>query len=93
MERITQKHLEALVARINTALNRPQTPYTKNADGTFTANLGNFHLDYAYGGVQLEEMLNDGGGVRTVLNCGHVSKRALYELMHAFLRGLEAKSA
>ena len=91
MERITQTQLEAIVERINRATNSPFESWTKDASGKFTANIGNYHLDYAYGGVSLERMVNSGGGVQDVFRCGHVTKRELANRMWAFCEGLEAK--
>jgi hypothetical protein len=86
-----KKDLEPIVARINRIFKMPATPYTKNAEGKFTANIGNFHLSQAYGGVCLHRMVNEGGGVSDVLQSGHVSKRELLNRMFAFLRGIELK--
>ncbi len=61
------------------------SPYTEGK-----STVGNYHLDHAYGGVSLFQMDNESGGVRDVLQCGHVSKPQLYSLMHAFLRGIDA---
>lgn len=92
MRRITQQDLEAVCGRINRMLGMPDIQYTRMADGKLRANIGNFHLDYAYGGVALHQMWSDGGGVRDVL-CGHWSKRDLYARMQAFIAGLsEVKS-
>jgi len=89
MERITQKDLERIVLRINRALNRPETPYGKDENGRFKANLGNFHISGAYGGVALEEIQTDGGGARRVSTDGYGTKRQLYTWMTAFLSGIE----
>jgi len=88
--RITQKDLERIVLRINRALNRPETPYGKDENGRFKANLGNFHTSGAYGGVALEEIQTDGGGVRRVSTDGYGTKRQLYAWCSAFLAGLES---
>jgi len=88
-QRITQKDLEHLVSRINRALNRPETPYGKDENGKFKANLGNFHISGAYGGVALEEIQTDGGGVRRISTDGYGTKRQLYTWMTAFLSGIE----
>jgi hypothetical protein len=82
--RITQKHLEALCDRINTLTKSPTRPYV---DGK--AQVGNFHVSYAYGGVCLHRMFNAGGGVTCPIGSGHVPKRELYNEMQAFIRGLE----
>jgi len=90
--RITFKDLESLVTRINKVTDSPLTPYTKHADGSFTPNGGNYHLDGAYGGYQLQRMCRDGStGTENVLRTGHLSKPELYRLMSAFCAGLETK--
>ena len=89
MERITQKDLERMVLRINRKLNRPEAPYSRDENGRAKANLGNFHISSAYGGVALEEIQTDGGGVRRVSTDGYGTKRQLYAWMTAFLSGIE----
>lgn len=88
MTRITEKHLEATINRINRITGSPEKPYS-TIDGKFTANVGNYHLSGAYGGVCLHRMHNDGGGVSSPLGGGYVPKRELYERMHAFIAGLD----
>jgi hypothetical protein len=34
-------------------------------------------------------MVNEGGGIRTPLVSGHVTKRELYNAMQAYIRGLD----
>ena len=87
MERITESNLEALVARINDATGSPSEPYTKQPDGRYLAQIGNYHLDIAYGGYALDRMVNEGGGVSVIIGRG--TKRELWDKMHAFLRGFE----
>ena len=89
MERITQKQLERLVDRINEATRSPMAPWTRDGD-KLTANIGNYHLSGAYGGVALERMCNEGGDVSTVFFCGRIPKRDLYNRMSAFLAGVDA---
>ena len=86
--RITERDLEATIARINRATGNHYSPCTKKADGTFTANIGNYHLSCAYGGVALHQM-SEGGEVRDIFG-GHMPKKELYNLMHAYLMGMEA---
>lgn len=88
-QRITQKDLERIVLRLNRKLNRPETPYGKDENGRFKANLGNFHISGAYGGVALEEAQTDGGGVRRVSTDGYGTKRQMYTWMTVFLSGIE----
>ena len=89
MERIRESTLQALTNRLNKLTGSPTESWTKNGDGQYKANIGNYHIDHAYGGVSLERMMNDGGGVTCPLGLGHVSKRELYEQIHAYIRGIE----
>ncbi len=93
MDRITQKDLEVLTERINKAAGSPLTPYTRNGEtghrlAEFHANIGNYHLDYAFGGVELHRMVNEHGGITGISRGGHGTKRELYEFMFAYLDGL-----
>jgi hypothetical protein len=87
-DRITEKNLKSLVDTINHITNSPTEQYTQT-EGGYRANVGNYHLSFAYGGVTLHRMVNDGGGVTTPLGGGYFSKRELYFKMHAFINGIE----
>lgn len=88
-DRITNKQLESLVSYINKITNSPEESYTKDENGHYKANVGNFHIDGAYGGVQLVRMCTEGGGISQPLGGGFCTKRELYEKMQAFIRGIE----
>lgn len=100
MERITQKDLEYLVERINEVTGSPTTSYTKTKNAVLAseqqkyqraeikANIGNYHLDYAYGGVQLVRMVNEHGGITSISRSCHTPKRELYNWMQAFVAGI-----
>lgn len=88
MDRITEKQLEFLVQSINKLTNSPQEPYSR-IDGKCSANVGNFHLYHAYGGVNMHRMSNTGGGVNTPVGMGTRTKRELYNDLQSFIRGLE----
>jgi hypothetical protein len=83
---ITVKNLQWVVDRINTTTGSPVEKYSKD-DG---ANIGNYHLSSAYGGYALYRMVNASGGIRDISKSGYMTKRALYDLMHAYLAGYEA---
>lgn len=90
MQRITIAMLESRIDLINELTNSPATPYTKNLDDNgYDANVGNYHLSQAYGGVCLVRM-TDGGGESCPLSGGHVPKRDLYNELNAFIAGLQA---
>ena len=78
MERITEKMLEALVQRINYLVADPDQP-----------TVGFYHLDWAYGGVELQRVANTSGGVNCMSLNGHESKRNLYNFMRAYVVGIE----
>jgi len=83
--RVTQAHLEAIVARINRMTGSPAEPYADHV-----AQVGCYHLSYAYGGVALHRMANESGGVHDVLRIGHVPKRELQGALFAFISGIDA---
>lgn len=91
MQRVPMKNLEAQVDRINQLTGSPLEPYTY-VDGKFLANIGNYHLDQAYGGIKLNRMFNVGGGICAISKNGFVTKRELSSWMDAYIAGLEAKS-
>ena len=91
MNCITQKDLEYLVKRINEVTSSPAKPYRETGKG-FRANIGNYHLDYAYGGVKLSQMVNEGGGITNISDMGFGPKRELYNWMRAFLAGYELQA-
>lgn len=81
--RITEKDLQALCLRINEATKSPTQTYVNGK-----AQIGNYHVSHAYGGVCLHRIHNEGGGVTTPLKPYHAPKRELYDAMQAFLAGL-----
>ena len=85
-DRITKGHLERLADILNKEMGTPSAPYVKGDDDRYHAQIGNYHLGYAYGGVELIQMDNESGGVSTVINRG--TKRELYEKMRAMLDGI-----
>lgn len=92
MQKITMNNLTNLIRHLNRVTKNPEEPYTKGHDGKFTANIGSYHLDAAYGGYKLVQMHSAGGGITDTLNTGFVPKRTLFNAIHLFLRGIEARS-
>ena len=72
MTRITEAMLDARAARLNRMTGSPAEPYTNGK-----ANVGNYHISHAYGGVCLHRMYNEGGGVSCPIIGGHVPKSEL----------------
>jgi hypothetical protein len=90
MSRVTIKQLESQVSRINQLTGSPAEPYTR-IEGKLTGNIGNYHLDQAYGGIKLVRMCNESGGISLVSREGYVNKGKLSTWMGAFIAGLELK--
>ena len=90
--RVTMQMLENLALTINEVTGNPTETYERyvGEGGKLTAQIGNYHISYAYGGASLRRMVNTSGGASDVFGRGHMPKRALGDLMHAFLRGYEA---
>ena len=76
---ITEAQLREMVDHINDAAGTSRKPYI---DGV--AQLGNYHISFAYGGVSLHQIYNKAGGIVDVFRRGHMPKRDLYNLMYSF---------
>lgn len=85
---IAIKFLEAQVNRLNIITSSPLVPYVRT-DERNVPQVGNYHLDGAYGGYALSRML-DGGGCSDVFRCGHVTKRDLSNRISAMIAGIES---
>jgi hypothetical protein len=90
MKRVTDKELHAIANRINREMGTPLEPYTRDADGIARPCVGNYHISFAYGGAELQQMVNESGSVRDVLMCGHIPRRELQTAMFAFIQGIYA---
>jgi len=86
--RIVNAQLTAVLALINETTGHSTEAWTKDETGRWTANVGTYVLDWAYGGVRLCQLCNEGGGQRDITRRG--TKRETYNQMRAFLAGLEA---
>lgn len=87
--RITNKDLEYRIEYLNKLTGNPTTSYSRDSEGRFKANIGNYHLMGAYGGVMLGQITNEAGGVRTISNDGYDTKRKLYNFLNAYIDGIE----
>lgn len=89
-DRITDKDLRYWVDHLNRITGNPEQPWSvKPGADRHTANVGNYHLSHAYGGVCLHQMMNEAGGITCPLMQGHVPRRALYDQLRAFIAGIE----
>jgi len=91
-KRTTEKELQSLVDRINKLTGNPNTQYTKGTDGRFKANIGNYHIYYAYySGVQLNQTIDERDAVTCPLSTEYHSKKELADQLRAFITGLSYK--
>ena len=88
MKRITRADLDGAVDLLNRIAGTPTRPYRF---GSLAANIGNYHLDGAYGGWALHQMADESGDVRDIFNMGHMPARELYNLIHAYRKGMETR--
>jgi hypothetical protein len=63
--------------------------YTMDENLKSTAMVGRYTLAGAYGGYQLQQIINEGGGVRSITS-GYGTKREVYYLIHAYREGMAA---
>ena len=82
--RITERDLYAAVERLNEIVHGEPKP-AHNAPGAY-------FLQGAYGGWQLQRNAPNGRGCESVTS-GYVSKPALYDMLHAYIKGYEAAVA
>ena len=88
MNRITNKDLERRVKYLNQLTNNPTERFTVDKDKKLTSNVGHYYIAGAYGGVELHQIVNKGGGVNDVLRTGYTTKRDLYNNINSFITGL-----
>lgn len=86
--RTTTKQLEALCDEINRLTGSPMTPYAKDAEGKYRAQVGCFCIEQSYGGVNLARIANEGGAQSCPLGLSSRPKRELRDQMRAFIDGL-----
>ena len=89
MNRITLTMLRNKVDQLNQLTGNPLEPYVTEEKG-IRAAVGNYHLSGAYGGYALHRHANPSGGVCDIFGRGHMTKRELYDLLCAYMLGIEA---
>lgn len=89
MSRTTKAELVGAVNHLNHLLDKTPDAYTKGADGKYRANPGTYTLDWSYGGVRLDRITNEGGGVSTISHRG--TKGQVYSMVWAIINTLYAE--
>lgn len=83
--RITEKDLESICQQLNKVTDSPIDTYGEIGK----ANIGNYHISYAYGGVSLHRVTSEGGSIDDVFRCGYITKRDLFSRISAFIDGYD----
>jgi len=65
--RVTRKQLVAAIRRLNEITGQPQFPWLVGENLGMVAQVGNYHLEEAYGGYSVCQMTNQSGGTRTII--------------------------
>ncbi len=87
---ITKIMLTEQVERLNVLTSNPLTPWTLVKTGReVTANIGNYSLDWAYGGVQLQQVCTESGGITHPLNTGYATKKVCFDAIYDFIIGIK----
>ena len=86
MKRVTEKMLILSVDYLNEITGNPVQYYTYGH-----ISIGHYTLSGAYGGWQLQQIMNNGGGVDLPLGHGFYPKRELYNQINAFILGINNK--
>ncbi len=92
--RYTRADLDGAVRGLNlmagfTAEEADAPLWTPEGGTNSRAKVGRYYVSGAYGGWKLVQILNEGGGERSITQ-GYLSKREVYHLIHAYREGMAA---
>lgn len=95
--RYTQKDIDGALRGLNitagfTAAEADSPLWYTDTDGERRAMVGRYYVQGAYGGWKLVQIVNEGGGERSI-TAGYSPRRELYALIHAYREGMHAASA
>lgn len=80
MPRVSEKELRQAVEALNNFFKLPTNSWV---DGK--SQIGNIHLDFAYGKAQLVQTMNEHGGVTAIT--GFASKREILNYIYMLMKG------
>ena len=92
MSIITKGQLKWAIMEMNRATNSPVEPYTTQ-NGKTVANVGNYHLEEAYGGYNVTRTIGQGDEIHHPFGDDFMPKRELLGRIRAFLAGIKAGRA
>jgi len=93
MDKIKTSDIEGKLAYLNELTGNPVEPWKENGEAGERANVGNYHLSQNHGGFGINRMSNGAGGCTDPIFCGHRTKRECYNLLCAYVRGIENEQA
>lgn len=80
-------NLESQIQYLNQITGNPEQTWIR-VDGQNIAQIGNYHLEGAYGGWNLAQIVNIHGAITNPLGGGFCSKTELYAKINAFIIGI-----
>ena len=83
--RISEKAIQAKIDHLNKITGNPPTTY-RYVGGTMKGNVGNYCLNGVYGGWNLVQIVNEGGGIHSLL-FGR-TKSELYSRIESLIMGV-----
>lgn len=86
---VTEKELKSIIEYLNETTGNSKVEWVLQKDNTYRSNIGNYHLDCAYGGYNLAQFVNECGGINHPLGMGFYSKKELAAKIRSFISGIE----
>jgi len=83
--RVTQKILDQKLHNLNELTGESPYEYSRESDGVRHYNIGTYVIGHNAGNVRLERIDNDARGTHELT--GFTSKRELYYMINAFMKG------
>lgn len=90
MERIRKAHLEFCIKRVNQLAGTPDIAWTRIGNRN-VASIGHIFLDRSYGGYQISQMMNEGGGQRHFGHSYRMTSRETWMCLQSIIEVLELK--
>jgi hypothetical protein len=95
--RYTTKDIEGALRGLNitagfTAAEADSPLWYTDTGGERRAMVGRYYVQGAYGGWKLVQIVNEGGGERSI-TAGYTTRRELHALIHAYREGMGAGGA
>ena len=87
--RITVRHIDAAIARLNRITANHPEPWVRSPEGGIVASVGTYFLSRSPSGYAMHQHVTECGAVRDPLWVGSLPLRALHERIAAYTCGVE----